>query len=149
MSAARRDRLEAYLATLRRPPAEAAKRRIANWPLYAALTTSTMALPANASVAYLITPADDYNLPVVERALASSRDEPLIRAVKLAMAQRNFGSAWKGVAPQVLKAAQSSAPGIGNGGVVPLYGTANIIQPGSGLTIYGANHGSGEPDARQ
>jgi hypothetical protein len=44
MSSARRDRLEAYLATLRSPSKDTQKRRVANWPLYAAVTGSAVAM---------------------------------------------------------------------------------------------------------
>ena len=50
MSSARRDRLEAYLATLRSPAQDTQKRRAANWPLYAAVTGSAMAMATNVPV---------------------------------------------------------------------------------------------------
>ena len=53
MSSARRDRLEAYLATLRSPAQDTQKRRAANWPLYAAVTGSAMAMATNASVPFI------------------------------------------------------------------------------------------------
>src|ERR1700693_4994101 len=100
MSAARRDRLEAYLATQRNPSKEALKRRGARWPLYAAVTGAMVTSATAANVVAGLTP----------------KDEPLIRAVKLATAR----------AVQ----ANAAAPSITAGGVVPLNGSANLIQAG-------------------
>ena len=65
-----------------------------------------------------------------------------MHAVRLAMARQDAGVNFLNGA--VLKAAlasqaQSQAPSISAGGVVPLCGTVSIIQPGEWVTIYGTN----------
>jgi uncharacterized protein (TIGR03437 family) len=51
--------------------------------------------------------------------------------------------ARRGPAAVIELAAQSAAPTISSGGVVPLYGTLSLIQPGGWATIYGTNLASG------
>jgi len=144
MSSSRRDRLEAYLATLRSPAQDTQKRRAANCPLYAAVTGSAMAMATNASVPYI---ANNIGLganpnPAVAELPFVSHEEPLIRAVKLAMAMRS-ATHFEGVAPAAVQASQPNTPTIALGGIVPLYGTVSVIQPGGWASIYGTNLASG------
>ncbi len=139
MSAPRRERLEACLA-------RAAKSRVARWQHYAAVTGSAMALATNASLTGLgPVIIDSTALPeliAAPRPPASSRDEPLVRSVRLAMAGRNSRLFAAAATLHGMQAAQQ-APAISPGGVVPLYGTVNIIQPGGWASIYGTNLAAG------
>jgi uncharacterized protein (TIGR03437 family) len=130
MSAPRRDRLEAYLATLRSSSSkEVTKSRVARWQHYAAVTGSAMALATNATLA----PA---------RPFASLPNQPMLRSAKLAAVGRNSRLFAAAAAMQAAQAAVK-APVISPGGVVPLYSTVNTIQPGSWVSIYGTNLAAG------
>ncbi len=78
---------------------------------------------------------------------SSSRNAPLIRAVRLAMAADSSmaDSSMAGSDGTRTPAALASqaAPTIFAGAVVPAYGTANVIQPGEWVSIYGSNLASG------
>jgi len=140
MSGSRRERLDVYLAKLRLPASERQpKRRAINWPLYAALTGSAMALSTNSS----LTGAE----PVPGRLMANQfvdDDHPQMRSVVALMAARNSGRSM--VSSPVAANPQSSAPAIAAGGIVPLYGSASIIQPGSWISITGTNLAAGTAD---
>jgi len=130
MSAPRRDRLEAHLASLRSSsPKEVTKSRVARWQHYAAVTGSAVAMATNASLA----PA---------RPFASSPNQPMLRSVTRAMAGRNSRLLAAAAALEAAQATQK-APVISSGGVVPLYGTVNMIQPGGWVSIYGSNLAAG------
>ncbi len=139
MSAPRRDRLEACLA-------KAAKSRVARWQHYAAVTGSAMALATNAPLtglgAVIIDSAAPAELIAAPRPVASSQDEPLIRSVRLAMAGRNSRLFAAAATLHGMQAVQQ-APAILPGGVVPLYGSVNVIQPGGWASIYGTNLAAG------
>src|ERR1700691_1937002 len=87
-------RLEAYFATLRSSSLrEALKRGAGNWQMYAAVTGSAMAMLTGASAAMIGSGMRDIG---AERArsvrsakhFASSRNAPLMKAVRLAMARQ-------------------------------------------------------------
>src|ERR1700722_8880266 len=120
MNAPRRDRLEAYLATLRSPSLkeaalkDAAKRRVAHWQLYAAMTGSAVALAVPMPLA-------------AQQPSDTSQSAPLIRSVRLAGTRRSASPSIEDAALAMVAVSPSSAPTIGAGGVVPLYGSTNVI----------------------
>jgi len=130
-------RLDAYFATLRSSSLkDVLKRGAANWQLYAAVTGSAVAMATNASAQIIGTSgirdimADPIaSARVAQEYLANSKNAPLISAVRLAMANGSFET----------NASVALAPSIAPGGVVPLDGTVNIIQPGELVSIFGAN----------
>ena len=121
MSAARRNRLEAQLAK--------AKSRTGRWQHYAAITGSAMALA-------------DPTLLAAPRHFAGFENEPRLRAVRFTMAGRNSSLLAAAAALEGIQATQP-APIISPGGVVPLYGSVNIIQPGAWVSIFGTNLAAG------
>lgn len=106
----------------------------ANWRLYAAVTGSALATLSGASAAVIQSepgagsaePAGSARL--LDEHLANSRNVPLLNAVKLAL---NAGGPRPAVSP--------GPPTITPGGIVPLYGKTNLIQPGEWISIYGTN----------
>jgi uncharacterized protein (TIGR03437 family) len=121
MTSPRSERLEARLASLRDSSlTRLMRRRMPRWQLYTAVTGSALAIASGQS-------------------FDSSRNDAILTSVSVAMATRVPGS----TPPVVASATQSSAPVISAGGIVPLYGAANIIQPGSWVTIYGQNLANG------
>lgn len=110
-------RLEAHFATLR-------SRRPAHWRLYAAVTGSAMAMATSLSAA--IIGAEPHNLPATPDAriqpgtqqLATLRTMPIVGVIRSAAAQQ---------------------PAISANGIVPIFGTTPVIQPGEWITIYGTN----------
>ena len=110
------DRLEAHLAA-HHPPlvSHLLKRRVAHWQRYAVVTGSAIAMATNGS-------ADIRDLATLST--------PLINAAFLA-------SEGAAATPR----SQSAQPAIG--GIFPAYGSANVIQPGEWVTIYGYNLASG------
>src|SRR5215469_3740171 len=92
MSASRKQRLEARLANRRVSSLSGtAKRQASHWPLYAAVTGSALAMSVNAPVPVLNPALRDPIAAAVPRFLppelpSNSHNDPLIRAVKLAMA---------------------------------------------------------------
>lgn len=144
-------RLEAYFATLR--PAslrEALKRSAASWQIYAAVTGSAMAMATSASASIIgsavrdMTAVSIASVLATKRNSASSRNTPLIRAVRLAMARQDSGERLlRGAGVKMSQASPAQAPSIPAGGVVPLDGRANIIQAGEWVSIYGTNLASG------
>src|SRR5579863_2888079 len=126
------ERLQAYFASLRSAPLkQTLKRSVANWRLYAAVTSSAMAMATGAAAAVITGSAEETSgepgasFRTVKPNLASTRRMPLIDAAR-----------------QQIDAA-SQAPVIVPGGIVPLDGTMNTIQPGEFVTIYGVNLASG------
>ena len=119
------DRLEAYFATLRSSSLrEALKRGAGNWQMYAAVTGSAMAMLTGASAAMIGSGMRDIG---AERArsvrpakhFASSKNAPLLSAVRLAMVRRNSRERFfNGAGVQIGQASQAP-PSITPGGVVP------------------------------
>ena len=127
-------RLEAHFATLRSSsPRTALKRSAGNWQVYAAVTGSAMAMVTGVSAAIIgsgirdITPA-----PVAS-----------VREAILNPASSGNTRFFNAAAVKTSHSSQAQAPSIAPGGVVPLYGTSNIIQPGELISIYGSNLASG------
>ncbi len=136
-------RLEAYFATLRPSALRAAlKRSAANWHLYAAVTSSTLAMATGASAAAIIgagggsprgsVPEPSANVIPFEPP-ASFKEIPLLNAVKMAVARQGGGGVG------LDQASLTQAPSIAAGGIVPLFSSVNTIQPGELISIYGSN----------
>jgi len=122
-------RLEAHFATLRAPSLKNLLPRSAgNWQLYAAVTGSAMAMATGASAALIGAGISDTDPELFARVTAArprtanSGNMPLMNA---------------------RQANPAVAPSIGSGGVVPIFGTANTIQAGEWISIYGTNLASG------
>jgi len=130
-------RLEAHFATLGSHTLRETLRRHRNtWQIYAAVTGSALALATSASAAAIHsgTEALDTN-PSASAVpdgphLASAANIAFINAAKRAMS-RPLAHADS--------ATTAAAPSISPGGIVPLYGTANVIQSGEWVSIYGTN----------
>jgi uncharacterized protein (TIGR03437 family) len=109
-------RLDAHFATLR-------LRRPGNWQVYAAVTSSALAMATSSDIRAIpsepVAPAA--NVLAGNQHAASLRTMPMLNAVRQAMAS------------------QTQAPSILPGGVVPLFGTVNTIAPGELISIYGNN----------
>jgi uncharacterized protein (TIGR03437 family) len=145
-------RLDAYFAALRSSPLrEALKRSVANWQVYAAVTGSAMAMVTGASASTLGTSVRDIAAEPIAiasalaaRQRASSRNIPLVRSVKLAMARQDARRGFlQSAVAQVRSASQAQAPTISPHGIVPLYSTVDIIQPGEWVSIFGSNLAGG------
>lgn len=115
-------RLEAHFATLR-------SRRPAHWRLYAGVTGSAMAMATALSAAIIGSDPHDATAPAEARIqpgtqqLATLRTMPIVGVIRSAMAQQQ--------SPQ--------QPSISPNGVVPIFGTIPVIQPGEWITIWGTN----------
>jgi len=125
--------LEAYLATL----CSSFRSKPPNWQIYASVTGSAMAMLTGASAAIIGNEIQDAAAEPIASVRdakdpASFRTMPMIHAVRLAMAKQDSGHA-----------SQAQAPSISPGGVVPVFGTVNTIQPGEWVSIYGNNLASG------
>jgi uncharacterized protein (TIGR03437 family) len=114
-------RLQAHFATLRHG-------RPGHWQLYAAVTGSAVAMVTSLSAAVIGSEVRETPLqpsanvvPGTQQA-ASMRSMPVLGAVRAAM-----------------KAQAAGPPSIQTNGVVPLYGTNPVIQPGEWISIYGGN----------
>ena len=134
MSAPRKDRLEAYLATTRSGSLRGApKGGMARWQRYVAVTGSAMALATNASLSSLgagmVDSVPDASLLATPRSFAMAGRSPRLFAAASAL--------------EPVHATQMQPPVITPNGVVPLYGKVSIIQPGSWVTIYGTNLAAG------
>lgn len=144
-------RLEAYFATLRSSSLkEILKRSAANWQIYAAVTGSAMAMATGASASDIgsgireIPGETMASVLAAKQFLASSKNGLLTHAVRLAMARQGSGALMINAAGVKLsQAIPAQAPSISPGGVVPLFGTVSIIQPGEWISIYGTNLASG------
>lgn len=107
------------------------RRSAGKWQLYAAATGSAMAMATGATAAVIVGGTDDSAL--LSRANpAGSQNLAILRAAGLVTA-RNRPNATQ----------TTGAPSISPGGIVPLYGTINTIQPGEWISIYGSNLASG------
>jgi uncharacterized protein (TIGR03437 family) len=143
-------RLETYFATLRSSsPKDALTRRTGNWQIYAAVTGSAMAMVTNASASSIgsgirdVT-ADPARVLAAQQHLASSKNPPLVNAVRLALAKQDLRERlFHGAGARIGDAAQAQAPIISVGGVVPVFSSVPIIQPGEWVSIYGSNLASG------
>jgi len=144
-------RLEAYFATLRSPSLkEVLKHSLGNWQMYAAVTGSAMAMATSASASVIGPGARNMTVEAIASVLAakqqrsSSKSMPLMHAVRLAMARQDAGvKFFNAAAANATHTSQAQAPSISPGGVVPLCGTVNIIQPGEWVSIFGNNLASG------
>src|SRR5580658_417332 len=101
------------------------KRWAVHWPLYAALTGSAMTMAPN----------------VNPMALAASQGAPLIRALRRTSARRVSRPLFASVIATA--GSQLGAPVISAGGIVPLDGIVNYIQPGEWVSIFGTNLAAG------
>ena len=122
-------RLEAYFSTLRASPfRDVVKHAATNWRLYAAVTSSALALGNGVPLlAAEVDPAAARGAASVQPIhlnAASSRGNPLIEKARQAILN---------------PADQTSAPAISPNGIAPIFGTAGTIQPGEWITIYGTN----------
>jgi uncharacterized protein (TIGR03437 family) len=129
-------RLDAYFATLR-PAAlkDALKRSAGNWQLYAAVTSSAMAMATGASAQAIAASAADVAADPVESArtagllIENSKSLPLMNAVRQAMARASRHI--------TVGVGQVQTPAISS--IVPLDGTQAVIQPGEWISIFGTN----------
>ena len=140
------NRLEAYFATLRSTaPAETLKRMVANWPVYAAVSGSALAMATGASAALMSGDTRGAGQPtasvrISRQPMGSSKAPPFFLDAILAGAKQDGRQKLsRGVLAARSLAAVTQAPSINAGGVVPIYGTQDIIQPGEWVTIYGQN----------
>src|ERR1700722_8646773 len=83
---------------------------------------------------------DSYLAAIRERRLARWPLYAVFTGTALAIASNATAAEPNSVVSLVTPA---SAPTIAAGGVVPLYGTVSMIQPGGWVTIYGTNLASG------
>src|SRR5215469_12005312 len=132
------DRLDCHFATLHSSRLlQALKRSMANWQLYAAVSGSALAVATGASAPLIssgVERAPDLTASVrTLQPAAGSNDPPSRRILQLALAAREPAG---GVHPAPAQAA-THTPTISTGGVVPIYGTRNTIQPGEWISIYG------------
>lgn len=141
------DRLATYFATLRPSSLkESLKHNAGNWQIYAAVTSSAMAMVTSASAAIIGSSvreiaAERVASVRVAKRFASSQNVPLIKAVRLAMARQDSNARFSnGVGVKFVHANQAQvAPSISPGGVVPLDSTVGTIQPGEWVSIFGSN----------
>ncbi|HXM45313.1 MAG TPA: IPT/TIG domain-containing protein [Bryobacteraceae bacterium] len=144
-------RLDAYFATLRSASLkEALKHSVGNWQMYAAVTSSAMAMATGASASIIGNSIRDSaadsiaGVLAAKRHFSSSRNTPFTNAVRLAMTKQNSGARFLiGAGAKVGHASPAYAPSISPGGVVPIDSTVNTIQPGEWVSIYGTNLASG------
>src|SRR5882724_8463224 len=141
------DRLETYFSILHSSPLGARlKRKLESWHVYAAMGGSAMAMVTGASATVI-----GSGVRVMPEAIASVRAArqlgssriPLLKEVRLAMAREDAAQQFRQVSEAVSPAAQSKAPAITKGGVVPIYGTRGVTQPGEWASIYGQNLAGG------
>jgi uncharacterized protein (TIGR03437 family) len=135
------DRLEAHFATLRSLPlTEKLKRSLANWPIYAAVSGSAMAMVTGASASIIssiqIAPARGASVRIAQPGSAGSKGPPIPIGAILGLDRQTGHRSLKRA---VAGASQTQTPSINAGGVVPVAGTENIIQPGEWVSIYGEN----------
>lgn len=146
MGAARRldldRRLEAYFATLRSSSLkDVLKRTAGNWQVYAAVTSSAMAMVTSASASII----GNGVRGIAPDPTGSARTNKVqlgafTNTIQLAMARQDSGGRFlHGAGEKPSPASQTAAPSIAPGGVVPLDGTENIIQPGEWVSIFGNN----------
>jgi uncharacterized protein (TIGR03437 family) len=123
-------RLDAYFATLRTSNLrDALKQSATNWQLYAAVTGSAMAMVTNASASMIGTGAPDLGTDPMASVRSFQPPPPAAVAANL----RPGGTQTQAVGPPV----------ISNGGIVPLFSSRSVIQPGEWVSIYGKNLANG------
>lgn len=131
-------RLDTYIATVRSSAmGRKLQNRAGNWRLYAAVTSSAMAMATAASAA-LIGSADPDAPPdsapsasATKQRFAGSQNAAVINAARLAVGKK--------AVDYTAAATPGAAPAISPGGVVPIFGNVNTIQPGEWISIYGSN----------
>ena len=128
-------RLEAYFATLRSSsPREALKRKVGHWQIYAAVSGSAIAMATGAAASIIRSSAQVMPDPIASvrarQALSSSKGPPFLREAMAVMARQGQGNEHASIA---------LAPSIARAGVVPIFGTGNIIQSAEWVSIYGQN----------
>jgi uncharacterized protein (TIGR03437 family) len=137
-------RLDAYFATLRSPsPKEAQKqalkRSAGNWQFYAAVTGSALAMATGASASVIQSAGgggmatDPVASVMPGNPNPASAHIPLIHTLTIHAAQLAMAEA------RASQVSQAQAPSISPNGVVPVYSTANTIQAGEWVSIYGSN----------
>jgi hypothetical protein len=82
------------------------------------------------------------SIRLAKQLLASSTNNPSIKPIRLAMAMQNSADRIVSHAADTMQG-RIKAPSIALGGIVPLYGSVNIIQPGEWISIYGSHLASG------
>ena len=138
-------RLETYFATLRPAPLkEILKSRVGNWQVYAAVSGSAMAMATGAAAAIIgsvaVAPEPTASVRSSRQRLASSRLPASVNAIRLAMARQDAGRRFLSVVPAAIgSAGQTQAASIESGGVLPIWGVTDIIQPAELISIYGNN----------
>src|SRR5579862_4068337 len=138
-------RLEAYFATLRSASLRnALKRSVGNWQIYAAVGSSAMAMATGASAAIIGSGAPVTRDPVASVRLvrqspagSGSNGPPLSNNARLAAVLQRQG--LPGAPAATSRASQKQVPSIKAGGVVPIYSSVSVIQPGEWVSIFGQN----------
>lgn len=130
-------RLAAYHSTLRSSSlTESLKRSARNWPIYAAVTSSAMAMATGAAAASVGTGIRDVSADPVASArpvtLLASAHPAFLNGTKLAFA----GTPAPPSRTRSATTAQAQ-PVIKTGGIVPIFGKVDMIQPGEWVSIYG------------
>ncbi len=130
-------RLAAYHSTLRSPSlTESLKRSARNWPIYAAVTSSAMAMATGAAAAIVGTGIRDVSSDPAASARPArpltSAHPAFLNGAKLAFA----GTPAPRNRTRSVTTAQAQ-PTIKTGGIVPIFGTVDMIQPGEWVSIYG------------
>ena len=145
-------RLDAHFATLRSPSLrDVLKRSAGNWQIFAAVTSSALAMATGASASAIGSSAPgcatdpSASVQPARPNPASSQNVPLANAVRAAIAAQNPRARLlnRAGAATAQSGQAQTAPSIAPGGVVPLYGTSNTIQPGEWISIYGNNLAGG------
>lgn len=133
-----RKQLDIHFATLQSSPLSQSWRRAADsWRLYAAVTSSVMAMATGASAAVIGSAGPDTalepspNAAATGRRSAGSRNIGLINAARAAVGRKPLD--------ETAQATSGAQPSITPGGIVPIFGTVNTIQPGEWVSIYGNN----------
>ncbi len=118
---------------------------MANWQIYAAVTSSAAAMMTNASASDIYSqdsaaPEPFVSATAMRQNTASARNFALIEAVKLAMERQGFASGIPNpsVSP-IGQVSQVTVPSITPGGIVPLFSKSTMIQSGEWVSIYGNN----------
>ena len=135
-------RLEAYFSTLRSSPLQATlKCKIESWQFYAAVGGSAIAMATSASTSAISSGARFGREAIASaraaRQLGSSR-VPLLQDIRLTMARQEEQWSRQARSAEAF-AADGGGPVISAGGVVPIFGTAGVIQSGEWVSIYGKN----------
>jgi uncharacterized protein (TIGR03437 family) len=140
-------RLEDYFATLRSSSMkERLKRSVGSWQLYAAVTSSAMAMATNASASIIgsRSPVRDIAHPIAsartnKEHFTDPRHLVSLPAVEFAWAENRGTTSPAGASATVAPASQMQAPSISPGGVVALDSSVNVIQSGEWISIFGNN----------